>query len=56
MVRAPLDPVTAFAFYSHRLLCWILPFLLIAMLVSSGLLSNRPLYRIALLGQLAFYL
>ncbi len=56
MVRTPLDPVTAFAFFSHKVLRWILPFPLMAMLVSSGLLWGRPLYRIALLGQLAFYL
>jgi cellulose synthase/poly-beta-1,6-N-acetylglucosamine synthase-like glycosyltransferase len=55
VLRTPLDPVTAFAFFSHKFLRWILPFLLIAMLVSSGFLSSRPLYRIALLGQLAFY-
>jgi len=56
VLRTPLDPVTAFAFFSHKILRWILPFLLIAMLVSSGLLWSQPLYRIALLGQLAFYL
>ena len=56
VIRTPLDPVTAFAFFSHKLLRWILPFLLIAMLVSSGLMWSQPLYRIALLGQLAFYL
>jgi cellulose synthase/poly-beta-1,6-N-acetylglucosamine synthase-like glycosyltransferase len=56
VIRTPLDPVTAFAFFSHKLLRWILPFLLIAMLVSSGLLWSQPLYRVALLGQLAFYL
>ena len=56
MVRTPLDPMTAFAFFSHKVLRWILPFPLMAMLVSSGLLWGRPLYRIALLGQLAFYL
>lgn len=56
VARTPLDPVTAFAFVSHKFLRWILPFLLIAMLVSSGLLWSQPLYRIAFLGQLAFYL
>jgi cellulose synthase/poly-beta-1,6-N-acetylglucosamine synthase-like glycosyltransferase len=55
VLRTPLDPVTAFAFLSHKFLRWILPFLLIAMLVSSGLLWGQPLYRIAVLGQLAFY-
>jgi cellulose synthase/poly-beta-1,6-N-acetylglucosamine synthase-like glycosyltransferase len=56
IVRSQLDPVTAFAFFSHKFLRWILPFLLIAMLASSGLMWSRPIYRIALLGQLAFYL
>src|SRR5207247_2396711 len=55
VIRTPLDPITTFAFISHKVLRWILPFLLIAMLVSSGLLWSEPLYRIAFLGQLAFY-
>jgi cellulose synthase/poly-beta-1,6-N-acetylglucosamine synthase-like glycosyltransferase len=56
LIRTPLDPVTAFAFFSHKVLRWILPFLLIAMMVSSGLMWNRPLYRVIFLGQLGFYL
>ncbi len=56
IVRTPLDPVTAFAFFSHKFLRWILPFLLIAMLASSALLWTQPVYRIAFLGQVAFYL
>jgi cellulose synthase/poly-beta-1,6-N-acetylglucosamine synthase-like glycosyltransferase len=56
LIRTPLDPVTAFAFFSHKLLRWILPFLLVAMLASSGLMWNRPLYRFIFLGQLGFYL
>src|SRR5215470_4684032 len=56
IVRTPLDPVTAFAFFSHKFLRWILPFLLITMLASSGLLWTEPLYGIAFLGQVAFYL
>jgi cellulose synthase/poly-beta-1,6-N-acetylglucosamine synthase-like glycosyltransferase len=56
LVRTPLGPVTAFAFFSHKILRWVLPFLLIAMLASSGLLWDHWLYRIAFLGQLAFYL
>src|SRR5215831_4197427 len=56
IVRTPLGPVTAFAFFSHKLLRWILPFLLVAMLASSGLMWNRPLYRFIFLAQLGFYL
>lgn len=50
-----LDPMTAFAFISHKLLRWVLPFLLIGLAVSSGLLSARPFYRAVFLGQLLFY-
>jgi len=56
IVRTKLDPVTAFAFFSHKFLRWILPFLLIAMLASNALMWSEPLYRVALLGQVAFYL
>jgi hypothetical protein len=45
----------AFSFLSHKLLRWIVPFLLVAMLVSSLLLLNRPLYQVALGLQAAFY-
>lgn len=54
LVRGPLDPLTAFAFFSHKLLRWILPFLLIGMLVTSGLLWERPLYRGLFLAQVTF--
>jgi cellulose synthase/poly-beta-1,6-N-acetylglucosamine synthase-like glycosyltransferase len=53
--RGPLDPVTAFAFISHKLLRWVLPFLLLGMLITSAALWERPLYRALLAGQLAFY-
>jgi cellulose synthase/poly-beta-1,6-N-acetylglucosamine synthase-like glycosyltransferase len=56
IVRTPLGPVTAFAFFSHKFLRWILPLPLIALLLSSGLLWDRPLYRAIFLGQLGFYL
>ncbi len=51
----PLDPMTAFAFVSHKLLRWILPFLLLGMLVSSASLWAQPVYRALLMAQLVFY-
>lgn len=54
LVRGPLDPLTAFAFFSHKVLRWILPFLLIGMFVTSALLWERPLYRAFFLAQVAF--
>ena len=55
LLRGPLDPVTAFAFVSHKLLRWTLPFLLIGMLVSSAALLEAPLYRALFALQVLFY-
>lgn len=55
LVSIRLDAVTTFAFVSHKLLRWILPFLLIGLLASSALLWAHPLYRGALAVQLLFY-
>jgi cellulose synthase/poly-beta-1,6-N-acetylglucosamine synthase-like glycosyltransferase len=55
LLRGPLDPVTAFAFVSHKLLRWTLPFLLIGMLVTSAALLDSPLYRALFALQMAFY-
>jgi hypothetical protein len=40
---------------SHKLLRWLLPFLLIGLLATSLVLWDAPLYRLAAIGQLAFY-
>lgn len=56
LVRVRLDAFTALAFVSHKLLRWVLPFLMLALLLSSAALWERPFYRAALLTQLAFYL
>lgn len=55
LLRGPLDPVTAFAFVSHKLLRWTLPFLLIGMLVSSAVLLDSSLYRVLFALQVLFY-
>ena len=55
LLRGPLDPVTAFAFVSHKLLRWMLPFLLIGMLITSAALLDSALYRALFALQLAFY-
>jgi cellulose synthase/poly-beta-1,6-N-acetylglucosamine synthase-like glycosyltransferase len=55
LLRSPLDPVTAFAFVSHKLLRWTLPFLLIGMLVTSAALLDSPLYRALFALQVLFY-
>jgi cellulose synthase/poly-beta-1,6-N-acetylglucosamine synthase-like glycosyltransferase len=53
---ADLRGFTAVAFVSHKLLRWVLPFLLIALLVSNLFLLRYPLYRAFFAGQLIFYL
>lgn len=50
-----LGPMTAFAFVSHKLLRWVLPFLLIGLIAASVALSARPVYRVALGAQVVFY-
>ena len=44
---------TAFAFFSHKLLRWLVPFLLLGMLVSSLFLLDRRFYQAALAAQAA---
>jgi cellulose synthase/poly-beta-1,6-N-acetylglucosamine synthase-like glycosyltransferase len=56
LVRTPMDPLTAFAFFSHKLLRWVLPFLLLGLLASSAALWEQPLYRAVLIAQVLFYL
>jgi cellulose synthase/poly-beta-1,6-N-acetylglucosamine synthase-like glycosyltransferase len=51
----PMGPMTAFAFLSHKLLRWVLPFLLVGTFVSSGLLLDSPLYRVFFFLQVLFY-
>lgn len=55
LIRTPMDPLTAFAFFSHKVLRWVLPFLLIGLLAASTALWQRPLYRVVLMAQLLFY-
>jgi poly-beta-1,6-N-acetyl-D-glucosamine synthase len=55
LLRTRLAPFTAFAFLSHKVLRWVLPLLMLAMLVSSALLAGHPLYRAALVAQVLFY-
>jgi cellulose synthase/poly-beta-1,6-N-acetylglucosamine synthase-like glycosyltransferase len=53
--RVPLNPMAGFCFFSHKLLRWILPFLLIGMLGSNLFLLDSAVYRVALLAQGAVY-
>lgn len=51
-----MDGFTLMAFISHKLLRWVLPFLLIALLVSNVILLNHSPFFFALFcGQLLFY-
>jgi cellulose synthase/poly-beta-1,6-N-acetylglucosamine synthase-like glycosyltransferase len=56
MELASLRGFTGFAFVSHKLLRWLLPFLLLAMLASNMFLLRTPLFRVTLGVQVAFYL
>jgi cellulose synthase/poly-beta-1,6-N-acetylglucosamine synthase-like glycosyltransferase len=55
LLRVRMDAFTALAFFSHKLLRWVLPFLMVVLLASSAWLWEHPFYRLALLAQLLFY-
>jgi cellulose synthase/poly-beta-1,6-N-acetylglucosamine synthase-like glycosyltransferase len=52
----PLANFVGFALFSHKLLRWIVPFLMIGTFVSNMLVLNQPLYRMLFLCQVVFYL
>ncbi len=56
LVRTPMSPLTAFAFFSHKFLRWVLPFLLLGLLASSVALRGEPFYSAVLIAQLLFYM
>jgi cellulose synthase/poly-beta-1,6-N-acetylglucosamine synthase-like glycosyltransferase len=56
LLTTRMDGFTLMAFVSHKLLRWILPFVLIALLASNGALVNySPLFFVLFCGQLLFY-
>ena len=56
LARVPLDLVSAWALVSHKILRWLVPFLLAGLLIASIALWPQPIYGVALALQLAFYL
>lgn len=52
---SPRHGWTAFALWSHKLLRWGCPFLLIAAIVTAASLVRFPLYRAAVIAQTIFY-
>jgi cellulose synthase/poly-beta-1,6-N-acetylglucosamine synthase-like glycosyltransferase len=56
LMRVPLSGFTMVAFISHKLLRWLVPFLLIGVLVSNAFLWRSPFYRLTFIAQLLFYL
>jgi len=53
-LKPGLDGFAWVAFVSHKLLRWVLPFLLLALLISSAFLLDGFFYRAVFLGQLLF--
>ncbi len=56
LIRVPTNTMTRLAFFSHKLLRWIVPFFLIALLLCNILLVKGVLYGVTFLLQFAFYL
>lgn len=55
LIGTHVDAVTRWAFISHKLLRWSVPFLLLLAFVANLALSERPFYLVLLLAQLAAY-
>jgi cellulose synthase/poly-beta-1,6-N-acetylglucosamine synthase-like glycosyltransferase len=55
LLRTSMPSVTFFAFISHKLLRWCVPFLLISLLISNAVLGKRIWYEMFLIAQIAFY-
>jgi cellulose synthase/poly-beta-1,6-N-acetylglucosamine synthase-like glycosyltransferase len=53
--QTPLDTLTCLAFFSHKVLRWILPFFLLGLLVGNIFLMGREPYTLAFACQAAFY-
>lgn len=53
--RTPLDGLTCVAFFSHKVLRWVLPFFLVGLLASNIFLAAREPYTLALVCQGTFY-
>ncbi len=56
LMRVPMRGFTRFAFISHKLLRWLVPFFLIGMLLSNAILVRHFPYDLLFIGQLLFYL
>lgn len=56
LVRTPLPGFTRLAFFSHKVLRWVVPFLLIGMFLTNAVLCRIPLYQATFAGQLFFYM
>ena len=52
----PLRPLVAYGFFSHKLLRWLAPMLLLALLLANAALApTSPVYAVILGAQVAFY-
>ena len=56
LLRAPKTRFTSFAFFSHKLLRWVLPLLMLAVFVSNLFLLRGAFYRVTLAAQLLLLL
>jgi cellulose synthase/poly-beta-1,6-N-acetylglucosamine synthase-like glycosyltransferase len=56
LLRTPKTHFTSFAFFSHKLLRWILPLLMIAIFVSNLFVLDRAFYQFTLAAQLVILL
>jgi cellulose synthase/poly-beta-1,6-N-acetylglucosamine synthase-like glycosyltransferase len=55
LMHASLPAFTCFALFSHKLVRWMVPFLLVGVVLSNALLLNSHTYALLFVGQVIFY-
>ncbi len=54
-VLSPRYGLAAYTYFSHKVIRWLFPFLMIIALVANVMIGETPIYKTLLLGQLALY-
>jgi cellulose synthase/poly-beta-1,6-N-acetylglucosamine synthase-like glycosyltransferase len=54
-VLQPRYGVVAYTYFSHKVLRWIFPFLMMVTLIANLFLLDRPFYQVLFMGQVIFY-
>jgi cellulose synthase/poly-beta-1,6-N-acetylglucosamine synthase-like glycosyltransferase len=55
-VLSPRYGISAYTYFSHKVIRWVFPFLMIFALIANLMIWEKPLYELTLIGQLVLYI